>query len=343
MDSERPSSSNVGMRRLRLLGGRHHRRRPPRSGANRERLSTYPPYESATRHATAGSADRRAGPARRHGVITRAQLRALGAHDNAIGCASEQRAAAQSPPRRLRRRPPDAHHQGPLPPAAVGLWPGAVLCHLSAAVLWGLLPSAGRAIDVTVPHGGGRRRRGRSSSTDPARGQRDHRQGRHPRHHSGPDPARPGRRVPGVALERALDEAAYLRLDLRGLRASPRPARLRPGWRGAGRAHARHHPDPKRARGAHARPLHVASASRRRDVNATVGGPHVDFLWRAAAPDRRDRRLGAPTARARPSSATAAATPTWSRPAGACCGSATAARRASRPGSPRGSRRTLRA
>ena len=43
--------------------------------------------------------------------------------------------------------------------AVLACGPGAALSHRSAAALWALRPSAGSAIDVTVPSNGGRRRR----------------------------------------------------------------------------------------------------------------------------------------------------------------------------------------
>ena len=85
---------------------------------------------------------------------------------------------------------------------------------------------------------------------------------------------------PDVALERALDEAAYLRLDLRGLR----PRRGRRGSARLAQVLARHtprhHPHPQ----ASSRNACSPSAARFRiptpDVNATAEGHTVDFLWR---------------------------------------------------------------
>ena len=120
----------------------------------------------------------------------------------------------------------------------------AVLSHLSAAVLWNLLPERGPRIDVTV--GGGPRKGGRLVIV-----------------HRSPLPAdevtsangipvtTPARTVLDVAavvsrreLERAMDEAAYLRLDLSGLR----PRQGRRGGAAITRALAEHRAGATRTR-----------------------------------------------------------------------------------------------
>jgi hypothetical protein len=104
--------------------------------------------------------------ARQHGVVTRAQLRALGLTDDAI----DKRLARG----RLHLLYRGVYAAGHTVLTARGHWlaavfacgPGAVLSHASAAALWGLRPSAAVIVDVTVPGTGGRR---------PKRGIRIHR------------------------------------------------------------------------------------------------------------------------------------------------------------------------
>jgi hypothetical protein len=95
---------------------------------------------------------------RQHGVISRAQLRALGLRDTAIS----ERAASG----RLHRVHHGVYAVGHPALAARGVWmaavlacgPGAVLSHAAAAALWELRASAATRIDVTV-HRSGRRKR----------------------------------------------------------------------------------------------------------------------------------------------------------------------------------------
>jgi predicted transcriptional regulator of viral defense system len=97
---------------------------------------------------------------RQHGVVTRAQLLELGLTDDGI-----------------RRRVKDGRlwrvHQGVYAvgrptltlhgrfiAAVLSCGPGAALSHIAAGVLLSLLDERGPRIDVTVPRGGQRRRRG---------------------------------------------------------------------------------------------------------------------------------------------------------------------------------------
>jgi hypothetical protein len=102
--------------------------------------------------------------------------------------------------------------------------PGAVLSHESAAVLWGLRRPRGPRIDVTIPTRGGRSRRGvlitHRSTLDPEEVTVK----------DGVPVTSAGRTVLDLAdvlrrrpLERVLDEAFYLGLDLEGL--TPRRGR----------------------------------------------------------------------------------------------------------------------
>jgi predicted transcriptional regulator of viral defense system len=88
--------------------------------------------------------------ARQHAVVTRSQLVALGFRDDAIAC--RVRAGWLVRVHRgvlaVGRQPLTL--RGRLMAAACSAGEGAVLSHLSAAVLWNLLPERGPRIDVTV-------------------------------------------------------------------------------------------------------------------------------------------------------------------------------------------------
>lgn len=166
---------------------------------------------------------------RQHGVVEYSQLLEIGLSDDTIWRWVQAG--------RLHRRHrgvyaaghPTLTVHGRFLAAVFACGAGAVLSHESAGVLWGLRKPRGPRIDVTVPTPGGRRR---------------HRLVIPHRSPLGPDDVTtkdgipvttPARTVIDLAdilsrrdLERTLDEAAYLGLDLTGL--SPRPGR-----RGAGR------------------------------------------------------------------------------------------------------------
>jgi very-short-patch-repair endonuclease len=146
-------------------------------------------------------------------------------------------------------------------------------------VLWGLLPERGPRIDVTVPTGGGRSRRGalivhRSPLPSDEVAVRD-----------AVPVTTPARTVLDLAdglarreLERTLDEAAYLRLDLDGLR----PRR---GRRGAGllaRVLAEHEAGATRTRSELEERM-LALCRRASlplpEVNSEVEGYEADFVW----------------------------------------------------------------
>ena len=224
--------------------------------------------------------------------------------------------------------------------AVLSCGPGAAFSHIAAGVLLGVLKERGARIDVTVP---ARR------AAAPA-GRRDH--------PSRPLPAAdvttkhgipvttPARTLIDLAdvlprrqLERALDEAAYLRLDVSGLQ--PRPGRRgsRRCWRNVLAAHARrHHAHPLASSRSACSASAIASVCRRpkstprsRATRPTSSGAKRDCS--------RKPTVGRPTAPAPPSSVTAVATPTCSPPAGACSGSAMSASGASRTGWRSGLRR----
>lgn len=221
MGAESPRSAKVGMRRLRLLGALLHAANDSHEGVNCEvfRLSVVIREKYGELEL-----DRRllALAARRHGVITRAELVGLGFSDGAI-----LRRVRRGWLRRVHRGvfvvgglPLTLH--GHFLAAVVSFGPQAVLTHRSAAVLWGLLPARGLRVDVTVPSGA----RGRGAIVV-------HRQPLSKEEinvrHAIPvtTPVRTFLDLAAVVsdreFERAIDEAAYLRLDLSGL--EPRPGR----------------------------------------------------------------------------------------------------------------------
>jgi len=217
---------------------------------------------------------------RQHGVITRMQLGELGLGKSAID--------ARIRAGRLHRvhqgvfavGRPSLTLRGRFIAAVLSCGPDAALSHVAAGVLLALLPERGARIDVTVPGSGGRRRRKaviihRSALppedvtrrdgirvTTPARTLIDH-----------------ADVLPERQLERAFDEAAYLRLDLSDLRP-------RPGRRGSGvlaRLLARHEPKVTRTRSElEERMLSLCRRFRlpTPEVNSRIQGYEVDFLWR---------------------------------------------------------------
>jgi very-short-patch-repair endonuclease len=217
---------------------------------------------------------------RQHGVVTRAQLKDLGLGKSAI----DARIRAE----RLHRvhqgvyavgRPTLTLH-GRFCAAVLSCGPGAALSHVAAGVVLGVLKERGPRIDVTVPGSGGRRRRGaviihRSalpeadvtlvhgiSVTSPARTLLDL-----------------ADVLPRRRLERAFDEAAYLRIDLSDVR--PRPGRRgSPVLRAVLEGH-----DPGSTRTRSELEERMLDLCRRAglpapEVNARVGGHEVDCLWR---------------------------------------------------------------
>jgi very-short-patch-repair endonuclease len=216
---------------------------------------------------------------RQHGVITREQLRNLGLTDDAIG-----RRVRSGHLHRIYRGVYAVGHprlttKGRFLAAVLACGPRAVLSHRSAAVLWGLLPERGPRIDVTVPSGGGRKRRGalivhRSPLAGSEVTVRD-----------AIPVTTPVRTVLDLAdvlprrrFERALEEAAYLRLDLDGLR----PRRGRRGAGLLGRVLADHDVGTTRTRSELEE--RMLALCRRAglplpEVNRRVEGYEADFVW----------------------------------------------------------------
>lgn len=256
--------------------------------------------------------------AQQYGLLTRAQLRALGLGDTAIS----KRAAAG----RLHRVHHGVYAVGHRALPARGAWMagtlacgrGAALSHASAAALWEIAPEDPHAVHVTVPTAGGRRRPGLVIHRDPTLA-RDEVRTRH------------GIRIttvartlldlaailPTRALERALDQAAIARrLDLKALDAllsrragHRRAAKLRAALEG-------HRPGTTLTRSELEERFLVLCrehALPRPGVNRTVAGLEVDFVfelqrvvvetdgWRyhgTRAAFERDRRRDATLARA---------------------------------------------
>ena len=219
---------------------------------------------------------------RQHGVVSRVQLTALGLDDRAIG-----RRVRRSGLHRVYRGVYAVGHErlttrGRFLAAVFACGNQAVLSHYSAAVLWALLPERGPRIDVTVPTSGGRKRRGAMVL------------------HRGALPADEVTvrdRVPVTtvartivdladvlprrALERAIDEAAYLRHDIDGLEAK----RGRRGYGLLSRVLADHDAGTTWTRSELEEQM-LALCRRfglpAPEVNVMIEGYEVDFVWRDA-------------------------------------------------------------
>ncbi len=158
--------------------------------------------------------------------------------------------------------------------------PGAALSHVAAGVHLALLQERGPRIDVTVPGSGGRRRRNaliihRSALPDADVTVKD-----------GVAVTTAARTLIDLAdvmprrrLERAFDEAAYLRLDLSGIA----PRRGRQGAGLLAQVLERHTPGSTRTRSElEERMLSLCDRFRlpTPEVNVTIQGYEVDFVWR---------------------------------------------------------------
>jgi very-short-patch-repair endonuclease len=218
---------------------------------------------------------------RQHGVVTRRQLCELGVGKSATD--------ARIRDGRLWRvhqgvyavgRPTLTLH-GRFIAAVLSCGPGAALSHIAAGVLLSLLDERGPRIDVTVPRGGQRRRRGavviHRAALPAADVTTKH----------GISVTTPARTLIDLAdvlprrrLERALDEAAYLRLAVTDLQP-------RPGRRGSGalaEALARDDAGTTRTRSdLEERMLSLLHRFRlpAPEVNSSIEGYTVDFAWRA--------------------------------------------------------------
>ena len=166
--------------------------------------------------------------------------------------------------------------------AVLACGPGAALSHRAAAALWCIRPSSQPVMDVTVPVEAGAPGARASAFTAPA---------------SAPDDVTvvdgipvttPARTLVDLAdvlsrrgLERAFDEAEYLRLDCTGLRAIPG----RPGFGRLLAVLAEHDAGSTRTRSDLEDLFLEVCASHglpRPEVNTLLQGHEVDFLWREA-------------------------------------------------------------
>jgi AbiEi antitoxin C-terminal domain/Protein of unknown function (DUF559) len=162
--------------------------------------------------------------AKQHGVVEHSQLAELEMSKHTIGRWVRARRLHRLYRGVYALGHPKLTRHGRFLAAVFACGPGAALSHESAAVLWGIRQPRGPRIDVTVPTPGGRSRRGllivhRSSLEPEEVTVKD-----------GIPVTTPVRTVVDLAdrlrrraVERALDEAAYLGLDLEGL--APRRGR----------------------------------------------------------------------------------------------------------------------
>jgi very-short-patch-repair endonuclease len=226
---------------------------------------------------------------RQYGIVSRAQLLALGLTAGAIGRGVRSQ--------RLRPLHRGVYAVGHRALRREAYWlaavhasgPGAVLSHADAAALWGLRPIRGAVIDVTVPTAGGRRaRRGvrlhRSAALMPAETTTTD---------DGIPVTTPARTVldlaatlPRRGLERALDQAEVLRLfDLAALDATIEAHPGRPGTPLLRAVLHEHHAGTTVTR-SELEELFLDLCDRRGiarpQVNVRVAGLEVDFHW----PDR---------------------------------------------------------
>jgi very-short-patch-repair endonuclease len=219
---------------------------------------------------------------RQHGVVTRAQLVELGISDFAI-----HRRVKDGRLHRVHQGVyavgrPTLTTEGRFLAAVVSCGPAAALSHFAAAVLTKLMAERGPRIDVTVPRGGQRRRRGALIIHRAALPEGD------VTVREGIRVTTPSRTLVDLAdvvgrrqLERMLDEAAYLRLDLGDLRPHM-------GRRGSGtlaRVLATHDAGSTRTRSElEERMLPLLESFRlpAPELNRRIEGCEVDFVWREA-------------------------------------------------------------
>jgi hypothetical protein len=214
---------------------------------------------------------------RQHGVVSRVQLGALGLSRTEI-----EGRVRRGWLHRVHRGVYAVGHvaltrNGRFMAAVLACGDGAALSHFSAAVVWGILEAKGQPIHVTAEKQ--RSCRGVVVHESPLAGERVRR--------LGIVVTTPARTLVDLAdvvsrrtLERAFDEAEYLRLDWRS--AAPRPGR-----RGSGRLAsvlAAHEPGSTRTL-SELEELFLAFSDRcgfpRPEVNARIEGYLCDFVWRA--------------------------------------------------------------
>ena len=215
---------------------------------------------------------------RQHGVIGRAQLIALGFGPDAVDWRVRKKRL-----HRVHRGVYAVGHlaltrNGRFMAAVLACGEGAALSHFSAAVLWSILDDRGQSIHVTAERE--RRCRGVVVHQAPLEGERVRR--------FGIVVTTPARTIVDLAdvvqrrrtLERAVDEAEYLRLDWK-------PAGPRHGRRGSGLLSsvlAVHEPGSTRTRSELEEMFLELCDSHglpRPEVNCSIEGYECDFVWRA--------------------------------------------------------------
>jgi predicted transcriptional regulator of viral defense system len=166
--------------------------------------------------------------ARQHGIVTRRQLHALGLDDSAIARRKKTARLHQLYRNVYAVGRTDLTMRGRYLSAVLAYGNRAVLSHRSAAVLWALCSERGPRIDVTLPGGGSRPPRG------PIVLHRSSLPKEHATVRSRIPVTTPVRTIIDFAddstrreLERTIDEALYLGMDLTSLQPLP-------GRRGAG-------------------------------------------------------------------------------------------------------------
>jgi very-short-patch-repair endonuclease len=217
---------------------------------------------------------------RQHGVVTRAQLCTAGIDDSGI-----RRRVRDGRLHRVHQGVyavgrPTLTANGHFLAAVVSCGPKAALSHFAAAVLTKLMSERGPRIDVTVPRGGPRRRRGAVIIHTAALAESD------VWAVEGIRVTTPARTITDLAdflperrLERLIDEADYLGLPIEDLQP-------RPGRRGAGRLARvleRHEPGSTRTRSEFEE--RMLGLCRKHgmptpEVNVALHGYTADFVWR---------------------------------------------------------------
>jgi very-short-patch-repair endonuclease len=215
-----------------------------------------------------------------HGVATRRQLVEIGLSDDGIGRRVKDGRLWRVHTGVYAVGRPSLTLHGRFSAAVLSCGPGAALSHIAAGVLQGVLKERGPRIDLTVPGSGGRRRRGaviiHRAALPPTDLTTMH----------GIAVTTPARTfvdladvLPRRQLERALDEAAYLGLDLSDLQ----PRRGRRGARLLAEVLDRHEPGTTRTRSELEERL-LTLCRRFRfpapELNSTIEGYEADFVWR---------------------------------------------------------------
>jgi very-short-patch-repair endonuclease len=214
---------------------------------------------------------------RQHGVIAHGQLVELGLGASAIGAWAKRGRLHRIHRGVYALRYPTLTRNGHFMAAVLACGEGAALSHFSAAVLWGMLGDGGATVHVTAERR--RRRPGlivHEAALPP--GERAEQ--------AGIPVTTPARTLVDLAdvaprrtVERAIDEAEFLRLDCTGLKP-------RPGRRGSGALSSVlvvHRPGSSRTR-SHLEERFLAICDHhhlpRPEVNVHIEGYECDFVWR---------------------------------------------------------------